>query len=189
MSDEFTPFLWMRWAHEHALWEMISVLLLVFGGALTWVFLFWPKRRVRNLNFFITRERDESNYPLKLNVEIRNFTGRNLLISGAYFVYAGLRCDPKARGDSPSGEHEIKFPPNPAGGMLSEVEYLLRHKEFVSTWIPIDPKHTNDEVDAAIAPCRWYLRYWHARRRAGKLYCMCTWLQDKPTVHKLVRRI
>jgi hypothetical protein len=177
MSDEWAPLLWMRWAHEHALWEMISVLLVIFGGALTWVFLFWPKRRVRNLNFFIARARDESPHPLKLNVEIRNFTGRNLLISGAYFVHKELRSAPQAHGDSPTKEMEIKFP-RPAGDVLIEAEYLLRHKESVATWIPLDPEHTDGEVDAALA-----------KRRAGKLYCMCTWLQDKPTVHKLVRRI
>ena len=138
--------------------------------------LFWAKGRVRNLNFFIRRLRDESHYPLKVYIEIRNYTGRSVVISVPYFVYGDLRPDPNARGDSPSREYEVKFP-DPRNQTLSEVEYLLRHRESVSTWVPIDPTHTDEGVDQAIES-----------RAVGKLRCMCTWLQDKPKVHKLARR-
>jgi hypothetical protein len=168
---------WMRWAAEHGLWDMIGTIVLVASALIGFTVLFWAKRRVRNLNFFIRRLRDDSNYPLKVYLEIRNYTGRSVVISVPYFMYAQLRPDPNARGDSPSREYEIKFP-DPRNDTLSEVEYLLRHRESVSTWVPIDPTHTDQQVDAAIE-----------QRRVGKLHCMCTWLQDKPKVHKLVRRI
>jgi hypothetical protein len=121
--------------------------------------------------------RDTSNYPLKVYLEIRNYTGRSVVISAPYFVFAQLRPDPQARGDSVSGEYEIKFPA-PNSTNLTEVEYLLRHGESVSTWVPLDPAHKDEEVEAAIK-----------RRRMGKLHCMCTWLQDKPRVDRLIRRI
>ncbi|MDY6855692.1 MAG: hypothetical protein SWO11_13490 [Thermodesulfobacteriota bacterium] len=46
---------------------------------------------------------------------------------------------------------------------LKEVDYLIRHGENVSTWIPVDPKHTDQEVDQTIK-----------NRRVATLYCMCT---------------
>jgi len=167
----------MLWAHEHGVWDIINTLL--FGLSLTGVtILLWRRRRIRNLNFFVRRlPRDDSDYPLKVYVEIRNYTGRSVVISAPYFVYARLRADPNARGHSPSREYEIKFP-DPVSGRLTEVEYLLRHRENVSTWVPIDPAHTDDEVDAAIR-----------RGGVGKLHCMCTWLQDTPKVHRLITPI
>ena len=168
---------WMQWADPRGFWDMLSTPVLVFSAVLGFAFLFWAKRRVRNLNFFIRPLRDDSNYPHKVYVENRNYTGRSVVISVPHFVYSELRSDQNARGDSPSREYEIKFP-DPRNNILSEVEYLLRHRENVSTWVPIDPAHTDQEVAAAIE-----------RRQVGKLHCMCTWLQEKPRVHRLVRRI
>jgi len=174
---ELAVFAWMIWAEQHGVWGILSTLVLLISALVGFRILFWAKRRVRNLNFFVRRLRDESNYPLKVYVEIRNYTGRSVVISLPYFVYAKLRPDPNARGDSPSREYEVKFPDS-GNHTLSEVEYLLRHRESVSTWVPIDPTHTDQEVDAAID-----------NRSVGKLHCKCTWLQDNPTVHKLLRWI
>jgi hypothetical protein len=167
----------MEWAAKHGIWEMVTAIAAVSGLVVGFKVLFWAKRRVRGLNFFVSRIRDASNFPLKVNVEFRNYTGRSVVISVPYFVIARLRPDPNARGDSPTGEIEFKFPDR-ASNNLTEVEYLLRHRENVSTWIPIDPAHTDEEVDAAIK-----------QQRVGKLHCMCTWLKDKPEVHRLVRRL
>ena len=62
----------MKWAHEHGIWEMINILVLVVSALIGFTVLFWAKRRVRNLNFFVQRLRDASNFPLKVCVEIRN---------------------------------------------------------------------------------------------------------------------
>jgi len=182
MSAEVPPeplvFAWMQWAAQHGLWEMITAIFVVVSALIGFSILLWGKRRIRNLNFFISRlPRDDTDYPVKVYVEIRNYTGRSVVISVPYFVYAQLRPDPKARGHIPSGEYEIKFP-NPGGNALTEVEYLLRHRESVFTWVPIDPAHSDAEVDAAIK-----------QRSVGKLHCMCTWLQDKPKVDRLVTLI
>ena len=159
---------WMKWADQPGVWDLTSTVVLVLPAIMGFGIYLWARRRVRNLNFFTKRLRDGSNYPLKVYVEIRNYTGRSAVISMPFFKYDRLRPDPNARGDSPSREYEIKFP-NPSQQTLSEVEYLLRRRESVSTWVPIDPQHTDAEVDAALES-----------RRVGKLHCMCTWLQDKP---------
>lgn len=168
---------WMKWADQHGLWDMLSTVVLFVSAATGFFLIFWGKRRIRNLNFYVHPVRDSNNYPLRAYLEIRNYTGKSVVISMPYFVYGRLAPDPNARGDTPLQEFEIKFP-GPGNGQLTEVEYLLRHRESVSTWIPINPKHSDDDVKSAIE-----------NRQLGKLSCMCTWLQDKPKVHKLVRRL
>ena len=176
--NELPILIWLRWAEEHGIWDLISTVVLFLSALIGFAVIFWSKRRVRNLNFFVRRVRDEddSSYPLKVYVELRNYTGRSVVLSTPYFMYSKLRPDANARGDSPSREYEVKFPD--MKGKLTEVEYLLRHRENVSTWVPVDPTHTDKDVDKAIQ-----------QRNVGKLHFMCTWLQDKPKVHELKRRI
>lgn len=168
---------WLKWAADYAIWDLLNMIIIFISAVLGFSVLFWAKKRVRNLNFFIQRRRDNSNYPLKVYIEIRNYTGRSVVISSAYFKYGDLKPDPKARGDSPSGDYEMKFPDIPQQE-LKEIDYLIRDRENVSTWIPVDPGHTDNEVDEAIK-----------NRKVATLYCMCTWLEEKPRVHKLNRKI
>jgi hypothetical protein len=153
---------------------MISTLVIVASAVTGFKLLFWTKRRIANLNFFVSSQRDASAYPLKVLVEIRNYTGSAVVIFAKHYVYkGGLRRDPNARGDTATGEHELKFPER-TGVILQEVEYLLRHRESVCTWVPIDPTHTDQEVDAALK-----------HKNVAELHLTCTWLREKPTVDKL----
>jgi hypothetical protein len=164
----------LLWLANHDIWGLITTAVLIMttiGGIL---YLRYAKRRVRNLNFFVSFKRENiSDYPLKIYVEIRNYTGRSVVFTNPFFKFKDLRVDPQGRGDSSSGEIEVKFP-DPNKQYLSEVEYMLRYKENVTTWIPLDPAHTDDEVKEALR-----------QRRVGTLNCICAWLEDKPRIHKL----
>ena len=164
----------LLWLADHDIWGLITtavLMLTTIGGIL---YLRYAKRRVRNLNFFISFKRENRpDYPLRIYVEIRNYTGRSVVFTNPFFKFKELRADPQGRGDSSSGEIEVKFP-DPNKQYLSEVEYMLRHKENVTTWIPLDPIHSDAEVREALK-----------RRRAGTLNCICTWLEEKPSIHKL----
>ena len=168
---------WLKFAADYAIWDLLSTIIILASAVIGFSILFWTKRRVRNLNFFTQRRRDASDYPLKVYIEIRNYTGRSVVISSPYYRYGDLKPDPNARGDSPSGDYEMKFP-DVAQRELKEVDYLIRHGENVSTWIPVDPKHSDQKVDEAIKD-----------RKVATLYCMCTWLEEKPRVHKSKRKI
>ena len=98
-------------------------------------------------------------------------------MSSAYIRYRDLRPPPEAHGDLPFKEIEIKFP-DPPNRNLTEVEYLLRHKENVQTIIPLDPTHSDQQAQTALS-----------RNRVGSLTVTCTWLQEKPIVEKLRRRL
>lgn len=167
--------------NEHGIWDMLQCAGLLSAAIVVCFYLWFPRRRVTNLNFHVTTSRDNDNYPLKIRIEIRNFTGRAVVISHPTFKFRALRPHAQAHGHSATGEYEVKFPGVNAG-LLTEVEYLLRHGEHVNTWIPLDPAHTDEQAAAATQTTA-----------AGVLVCTCTWfgtwLSDKPTSHTLKSRI
>ena len=170
---------WLRTANEYGIWGLISTVVLLASSVLGFSIYFWAKRRVRNLNFFFTPRRNEiRGYPLVVLIEIRNFTGRTVIISSPFFRFNSIRPDPNSTCDSPSGDHEIKFPRHEGAPTLDQVEYMLRHGEKVRTWIPLDPTHSEKEVADALAA-----------REVGSVHCTCVWLFDRPKVHRLIRRM
>ena len=175
MDDVFNA---LRWAHEHGIWELASFLSLVGGILIGLKLAFIPRRRIRNLNFAPNLARNQNQqFALAIYLQIRNYTGRSVVMSSAYIRYRDLRPPPEVHGDLPSKEIEIKFP-DPPNRNLTEVEYLLRHKENVQTIIPLDPTHSDQQAQTALS-----------RNRVGSLTVTCTWLQEKPIVEKLRRRL
>lgn len=168
----------LKWANDHGVWNVAQFVIVAVSFVIGLKLIYFPKRRIRNLNFHARLVRNErQKFQFFLYLELRNYTGRSVVLSSPYFRYMDLRAPEGAHGDTPSGEYEVRFPSN-VGRQLTEVEYLLRNKESVHTIIPIDPAHTDKEAQRA-----------HDRRRIGKLTVMCTWLQNRPTVQKLARRI
>jgi hypothetical protein len=194
---------WLKYANELGIWDIISTVVVVGSLLIAFKIFFLPKKRVPHLNFFLIPIRDDSNYPFKILIEIRNYTGEPLLISFPIAVMNGnIRPDPHARGNSSSRELEVKFPavrsihpPEPKTMMyqvpmfsagqtplpldvqpsnLTEIECLLRHGETVSTLIPIDPTHTDEEVENAMR-----------NGTVGTLECTCTWLGKKVGRHRV----
>lgn len=167
----------LRWSNEYGVWSIAQFLILAVTFFLGLKIFYLPRRRIRNLNFKVQFLRSNRHaYPSHIYLEFRNYTGRSVVLSSPFFRYRKLRPPPDAHGDTLSGEYEVKFPGS--SKELSEVEYLLRNKESVHTIIPLDPAHTDEEVNAM-----------HAKRRIGILTVMCTWLQDRPQVDKLVRKV
>lgn len=168
----------LRWTNEYGVWGILQFVLLAVSFIIGLKIIYFPRRRIRNLNFNVSFVRDKRHdFPSHIHLEFRNYTGRTVVLSSPFFRYRKLQPPSDAHGDTLSGEYEIKFP-NGSGKELSEVEYLLRNKESVHTIIPIDPGHTDEEVNAM-----------HAKRRIGTLTVMCTWLSERPKVDKLVRKI
>lgn len=103
-------------------------------------------------------------YPLKLMIYIHNSTSVPVVITSRSFkIGSAIRPHPRARGGNRSkGEYEIRFP-DPETNNLAKVDYFLRASEGVTTWIPIDPNHTDEgELQAAIdsASCgEWHITY------------------------------
>ena len=169
----------LRMTNDYGVWSIAQFVILAVSFVIGLKFIYFPRRRIRNLNFNIKFVRNNSRHahPSYLHLEFRNYTGRSVVLSSPFFRYRKLRPPPDAHGDTLSGEYEIKFP-GASGKERTEVEFLLRNKESVDTMIPIDQAHTDEDVNAM-----------HAKRRIGTLTVMLTWLQDRPKVDKLVRKI
>jgi hypothetical protein len=158
----------LEWAHNHGVWEII----IIVGGLSIWAKLF-PRRRIRNLNLYMrpVRQDAQAQFPLVIYLGIRNYTGRTVVLSNPFIRFdRDLRAPPEAHGDSPSGDIEIKFP-DQNREVYSEVEFLLRNKDNVNTIIPLDPTHSDAEVQTALN-----------RKRLGRLTVTCTWIQEKPQI-------
>jgi len=139
--------------------------------------LFFPRTRVRHLNFSTRIHQGDPDFPLRVDLEIRNLTGRTAVISNAWFEFGKLRPDARAQGDSPSGEFEVKFP-GPDGRTLTEVEYLVRTKESLFTFIALDPTQSVAEAEATLAA-----------HKVGVITCTVTWLDERPRSQKLRRKL
>jgi hypothetical protein len=167
----------LKWVNEHGLWSLAQTVVLAGSAVIGAKLLFFPKTRVRHLNFSTRIHTGDDEFPLRLDLEIRNLTGHTAVVSNAWFEFSKLRADPRALGDTPSGEFEVKFPGRD-GNALTEVEYLVRSKESLRTFIALDPKHSVAEAEAALAS-----------HNVGFITCTVTWLLERPRSHQLRRRL
>ena len=160
-------------AHEHGVWEIIQTIVILSGLS---IFIL-RRRSVPDLNFHIHPSRDETSFPFKLCVDIDNRTGKSVILSSMYFVSgsAELRPDKNAGRDTQTRRLIINFPDD--AGYLTESDHLLRQGKKVSTFVPLDPKHSEADVTSALT-----------NRKTGKLICNCTWVESKLT-HRLVQKI
>lgn len=159
------------------IWEIINVIILV-SGVIIGSFYLARGRRVPMLNIFTYHgKREGTHYTSLINIEFRNYVGTSIVICNPYFKYGNLRPDSAARRDSFSGETEVKFV-GKNGTVLTEIEAFIPHKENTSTWVPIDPAHTEVEIKAALE-----------NKKVGILYFTCIWVKEKPKVKKLKIRI
>lgn len=129
------------------IWEILNVFILILGIIFGSFYLI-RRRRIPMLNIFTHHsKRAGVNYTSLINIEFRNYVGCSIVICNPYFIYADLKPDPIAHGDSSSGEYEVKFMGKNGTG-LTEIEAFLPHKENTSTWIPINPAHSEEEIKA-----------------------------------------
>lgn len=167
----------LKCANQYDLWNMLTFFIILPTSIIGIYYLVYGKRYIKNLNFMLNIHRDNSNYPFKIIVEIRNYTGKSVVISEPYFRYNKAKPDPKATGDIITKNYEIKFP-NITGKFLTEIDYLIRHKENISTFIPLDPNQTEDEIKKLMD-----------KSQIGSFHCECTWILKRPEKHKLTRKI
>jgi hypothetical protein len=117
------------------------------------------------LTFALSVDRDGTNFPLRLGVNIRNTTGLSVLVTSRYFeMGTALRPHVNAKGNPSQNQYEIKFAA-PGSNTLNQFQVLIPPTQSTSTWMPLDPTHTDTEVRSTIdsAGC-------------GKWNYTCDWL-------------
>ena len=173
----------LLWCAKYDIWSFISVAMLALGTIAGYLKFYRPRRSIKNFIVSFHYERAPGwNFPLRVTIVFANHTGRNVHITSASFRCKDLRADPKALGDTYSGKLPVKFPREvelPNGGklaLLQEYEYYLKLDESTGSYAPIDPSHTDEEVEQAFG-----------KGKVGIFDCYITLLSrdHKPLVHRL----
>jgi hypothetical protein len=158
-------------------WEIVSTGILISGSVVGIRLLVGSTSHIPDLNFYITWTRNPpipaNRYPLTLDFEIRNLSHHFCVISTAYFRFDMAKPGSHAHGDSVSQQYEIKFRSNP-DDTKSEIAALLRHRDIVTTYIPLDETQTDEE-----------LRELSRSRRFGTLYCDVVFIRQRPYTRRL----
>jgi len=158
----------------------LSVLIMVAGSVVGYLRFFRPRRSIPNFPVKIHWHRNAPrNYPLRITVEFTNHTGRSAYVSSVSFKASGLRADPKAGVDTATRRQHLKFPvpvPGQNYTLLKDFDVYLPVDGSTSTYAPIDPQHTDEEIKRAFT-CG----------RVGVVECFVTVLPRsyKPQVFRL----
>jgi hypothetical protein len=130
-------------------WGIVGILITIVPSVFLIVYLF-PWRRIKNL--YIDTKRDSINvsYPEVIRVTLANHTNQPLYIVSEGFSFgSSIRPSPNGAKDAETGVYEIKFEGRVAG-ILSEIDTLVRPNQIISTWIPVDSSHSDQEIDEAL---------------------------------------
>ncbi len=75
----------LQCANDYGLWDALQFLILVVTFIYGLRLIFFPRRRIRNLNFHtqLLRNRHPS-FSLAVSLELRNYTGRTVVISSPF---------------------------------------------------------------------------------------------------------
>ena len=89
-----------KFLNEIGLWEILNLLLVLFGFIWGAIYLF-RRNRIPHLNLHVThRRRVGQNYTSLIDIEFRNYTGCSVVISSPYFRYKKVKADKAAHRDS-----------------------------------------------------------------------------------------
>jgi hypothetical protein len=83
-------------------------------------------------------------------IKTRSHTNEPIyLLSEGFHFGNKLRASPSAAQNVSTRNYEIKFS-GQASGVLAEIDVLVRPRDIVKTFIPVDPSHTDAEIEDAI---------------------------------------
>lgn len=131
------------------IWGIVGILITIVPSIFLIGYLF-PWRRINNLYIDVKRGSINAGYPKVILVTLTNHTNQPLYIVSEGFRFGSfIRPSPNGAKDATTGVYEIKFEGR-AVMILSEIDTLVRPNQIISTWIPVDPSHSDQEIDAAL---------------------------------------
>lgn len=131
----------------------LALLIMVLGLILGYLRFFRPRRSIKNFPVNIHWKREPGrNFPLRITVQLTNHTDNSVYISSLSFKALRLRRDPQANADTATERQHLKFP-EPVEGedytLLNKFDFFLPVDSSISTYAPIDPNHSDEEVKRA----------------------------------------
>jgi hypothetical protein len=133
---------------EWGIWDIFQTLVTIIAGVVALCYLF-PRRSIENFYVDAARGAAQPPYPKIIRIEMRNLTNEPLYVLSRGFRFGNvIHASPLAAIDHATQTCEVKFP-GPDGN-LTEIDTLVRHGQPISTWVPVDPNHADDIIDAAL---------------------------------------
>jgi len=138
----------LKWLDEHGIWSMLTFFA---AGFISIYIRTWYRRRIPQFSVHVTHYFD-TGHPLYKNVfvfELRNLRDHPVVVLNPNFRFTKrLKAGTNAHGNSATGDYEIKFRLLDENGNLAEerswTATLLRHRQAVMAYMPIDEALTQD---------------------------------------------
>jgi len=133
-------------------WGIWDIIGLIAAGIPTVMVLryIYPRKAITNL--YIDTELDNINqvYPKVVRIKFRNHTNEPLYVLSEGFTFGStIRRSPNAAKNVATAVCEVKFEGR-REGILSEIDTIIRPGQEITTWIPVDPAHSDQEIESAI---------------------------------------
>jgi len=131
------------------IWDIIGLIAALIPTVMVLRYLF-PRKAITNL--YIDTERDSINswYPTVVRIKLTNHTNEPLYVLSEGFTFGSIiSASPNVAQNAATAVCELKFEGR-QHNILSEIDTLVRPGQEISTWIPIDPAHSDQEIDSAI---------------------------------------
>jgi len=152
---------------QWGIWDIIGLMIIVIPSIFLTAYLF-PKRSIKN--FYIDTEQGVVNqrYPKVAVVKMTNHTNQPIyIISEGFDFRSSIKPSPYGAKDATTGIYEIKFEGREKG-VLSEIDTLIRPGQIISTWIPLNSNHSEEEINKALK-----------EKKIGVLKLKCLRITDK----------
>ncbi len=153
-----------------AVWDMISIVLLVFSS-ISIVWYLWPRKKIKNVYIDVKAiTTNDSTYKKIIVIEIKNLSNNAVYLESLGFKFDKVILPhPNGAKDHNTNIYEVKFEGR-ITGELSDIDTLVRAKQKVSTWIPV-----NDSTDMSV------LSKAISNKQVGKLRLKFALISSKPT--------
>ncbi|MFH1999244.1 MAG: hypothetical protein ABIK28_06165 [Planctomycetota bacterium] len=138
-----------RFMATWGIWDIIGLIAALIPIIMVIRYIF-PRKAVTNLYIDTKRDSINQGYPKVVRITFRNHTNEPLYVLSEGFTFgSAIRRSPNAARNAATSVCEVKFEGR-QHGLLSEIDTLVRPGQEVSTWVPVDPQHSDQEVDSAI---------------------------------------
>lgn len=131
------------------IWDIIGLIAAVIPTVMVLCYIF-PRKAITNLYIDTERTSINQGYPKVVRIKFRNHTNEPLYVLSEGFRFGSvIRRSPNAAQNAATAVCEVKFE-GWQQGILTEIDTLVRPGQEVSTWVPVDPTHPDQEIDSAI---------------------------------------
>ena len=152
---------------EWGLWDIIGLLAVIAPTLIVICYLF-PRKSITNFYIDTVKDYINKDYPKVIRIKLRNHTNEPIYVLSEGFQFGNvIAASPYAAKDVTTGVCEVKFVGRQPGD-LSEIDTIVRPNEEVSTWVPVDPSHSDQDIDSALK-----------ERQVGKLRLKCQRVSDR----------